>query len=77
MDYMGDGEVSLANLVVEEDLFYYNCNLRYKKYERDKKHNSEVLLKKEESDGKVHLFFEDGKKEVIFDSGIHKEVFCY
>ncbi len=36
MDLNGFNEITLDNLTISEDLFYYNNNLRYKQYEKEK-----------------------------------------
>jgi hypothetical protein len=44
-----DGDkMTLDSLTINEDLFYYNNNLRYKSYEKSKNSNSEVIVKKED-----------------------------
>lgn len=74
MDLTGMDKLTLETMTIDEDLFYYNNNLRYKLYEKEKEENLQELVRREEQEGKVHLYYQDGKKEIIFDSGIHKEV---
>lgn len=48
MDLTGMDKLTLETMTIDEDLFYYNNNLRYKLYEKEKEENLQELVRREE-----------------------------
>lgn len=58
----------------DENLFHFDQNARYQQYLEDSKRQEKVVSTNKDLEGKTYIHYKSGKKQVIFPSGIIKDV---